>query len=393
MLSMMRRPSRRRHGLADSRGGNLVEYILLAGIVALCAIAAWRTFNKSVQAIIGRQAVSVATLQAAPGQGANGVTRGPGGRISLPIVDNPKCFAAGTPVKTAEGDKPIEKVREGDLVWSRDEVTGALQLEAVLQTFVTPGQSLVELLVTTRAGTTEHLRVTPGHRFWVEGRGWQPAEILSAGDEVRSSDGALLELRGTTSLAERATVYNLEVQDFHTYFVGQSALWVHNPTDPNACPGASGGAAQGSLDSRFGAPQPPGGRTGIKPFERDANGNVIKNPTLQTVEPGKPPVLVPGKEYIWAVTKDGKLVIGEEVPTGNKLPNGRDEKLGHPTLVDGQEARIGGELRWTPDGWVINNASGRYSGHPDRGPEQLDNAADLFREAGVPVKTNYLNRE
>jgi hypothetical protein len=34
------------------------------------------------------------------------------------------------------------------------------------------------------------------------------------------------------SQAYRATVYNLEIVDYHTYFVGVDGVWVHNS---NAC--------------------------------------------------------------------------------------------------------------------------------------------------------------
>src|SRR5690606_5809188 len=34
----------------------------------------------------------------------------------------------------------------------------------------------------------------------------------------------------------RTTVYNVEVEDFHTYFVGEGGVWVHN-----ACGGPQGG--------------------------------------------------------------------------------------------------------------------------------------------------------
>lgn len=38
------------------------------------------------------------------------------------------CFAAGTLVHTENGLRPIEEVKKGDLVWSRDEATGEIAL-------------------------------------------------------------------------------------------------------------------------------------------------------------------------------------------------------------------------------------------------------------------------
>ena len=38
-----------RRFIQDTRGANLVEYIILVGVVALMAIAAFKTFGKTVQ--------------------------------------------------------------------------------------------------------------------------------------------------------------------------------------------------------------------------------------------------------------------------------------------------------------------------------------------------------
>jgi hypothetical protein len=40
------------------------------------------------------------------------------------LCTNGKCFAAGTPVATANGPKPIEQIRAGDTVLTRDSATG-----------------------------------------------------------------------------------------------------------------------------------------------------------------------------------------------------------------------------------------------------------------------------
>ena len=37
-----------------------------------------------------------------------------------------------------------------------------------------------------------------------------------------------MHVSAAQSLAQGATVYNLEVDGFHTYFVGRAHAWVHN---------------------------------------------------------------------------------------------------------------------------------------------------------------------
>ena len=49
-------------------------------------------------------------------------------------------------------------------------------------------------------------------------------------------------MSATTSLQERATGYNIEVDAAHTYFVGENRAWVHNASGRNCPCGAKGGS-------------------------------------------------------------------------------------------------------------------------------------------------------
>mgnify|MGYP002342030590 FL=1 len=53
---------------------------------------------------------------------------------------------------------------------------------------------------------------------------------LNDGDEVYLFDGSTAFITGAEleKLAETIKVYNLEVADFNTYFVGDEAVLVHN---------------------------------------------------------------------------------------------------------------------------------------------------------------------
>lgn len=155
--------------------------------------------------------------------------------------------------------------------------------------------------------------------------------------------------------------------------------------------GKTGGVPASQFNDLYGKPvEPNASRGGVKPYEVDANGNVISNPTLQTPSNQSPIVLKNGKEYIWIIDANGKLKIGEELVVGTNI-QGDSLKLGHPTLTNGEAARIGGEIK--PDGnggWIINNKSGRYSTNSDRGPDQLKNAAKEFANFGLQVGTKYI---
>jgi hypothetical protein len=139
------------------------------------------------------------------------------------------CFARGTLVHTARGDRPIETLEVGELVWSRDADSGALALRPIVRTFVSVS-SVIELQLVGAAGP-EALTVTPEHPFWSDARGWLGAAELGAG-ALPWSPTAAVSGASARSLLGATTVYNIEVQDFHTYFVGRSHVWVHNKCEP-----------------------------------------------------------------------------------------------------------------------------------------------------------------
>jgi hypothetical protein len=75
----------------------------------------------------------------------------------------------------------------------------------------------------------------------VEGLGWTPASALCSGQELRTEDGRSVRVVGGGSVETTETVYNFEVEGWHTYFVGRADVLVHN-----GCPdcGGTGTAAE-----------------------------------------------------------------------------------------------------------------------------------------------------
>ncbi|WP_218080306.1 polymorphic toxin-type HINT domain-containing protein [Anthocerotibacter panamensis] len=137
-------------------------------------------------------------------------------------------FVAGTPVLAEGGQQPIEKLKPDDKVLARDEVTGEQSYQRVLQTFATPNDPLYDLELVSATGKREVLGVTGNHPFWVKDKGWTESDLLKAGMLVAGKDGSWLTVGKLVPRAERATGYNLEVEDDHTYFVGDTGVWVHN---------------------------------------------------------------------------------------------------------------------------------------------------------------------
>ncbi len=165
------------------------------------------------------------------------------------------CFEAGTQVHTKSGVVAIEEVRVGDLVLSKDDKTGVVDYRPVVQLFVTPEKEVFELRLSDDSGAETVLGVTPGHPFWVKDIGWVGAANLASGIEVANSSGGWLRVTGATWHQKKATVFNFEVEGFHTYFVGESAAWVHNACSESCkkavLPGQPGGGYVGQLPGDF----------------------------------------------------------------------------------------------------------------------------------------------
>lgn len=135
------------------------------------------------------------------------------------------CFVAGTAVLTAAGQVPIESISEGDLVYASDPETGESGYKRVVQTFVNETDELVHLQY---GGTT--VTTTPTHPFYQPQKGWIDAIDLRAGDILVKSNGEYVVVEAVEHelLEEPITVYNFEVEGFHTYYVGDTSVLVHN---------------------------------------------------------------------------------------------------------------------------------------------------------------------
>jgi len=154
-------------------------------------------------------------------------------------------------VETADGQRPIETIAPGDLVVGRDEYTGEQGLYSVGHTTVRPEQPILALEFVSD-GSHEVLEVTGEHPIWARDSGWVAARDLLPGDEVFTSAGGWLRVSSGTWLTRSQTVYNLDVEEADSYFVGERGVWVHN--NPICPPASRGGAtpSAGPLTNRSG---------------------------------------------------------------------------------------------------------------------------------------------
>ena len=174
------------------------------------------------------------------------------------------CFAGDTPLMAEGPDGTlvslrIDEIREGDFVLSRDESdpNGPCEFKMVEAVF----RRLAEVLKVALPGgvviktTGEHpffvaarlCRLAPAHgEAWAAKGGtggsalllreacgeWIPARALQPGDVLLSHDGAEVEVQGLSETGLWEPVYNLRVEEYHTYFVGCQewgfSVWAHN---------------------------------------------------------------------------------------------------------------------------------------------------------------------
>ena len=146
-------------------------------------------------------------------------------------------------VSTEDGLKPIEEVKVGDKVLAYDEETGEQAYKKVVRLFRNETYEWYHIFV-----NDEEIVCTGGHPFYVlnaeedrkivryegvksdkNGR-WIEAKELKKDDKVLLSDGSygIINSVAVKTLKSPETTYNFEIEDFHTYYVSEANVLVHN---------------------------------------------------------------------------------------------------------------------------------------------------------------------
>jgi RHS repeat-associated protein len=132
------------------------------------------------------------------------------------------CFAAGTPVYTEEGFKPIDRLEIGDKVWAFNEELETYDLKSVTFKHHIEKSGLYELYV-----NFDTLKVTYDHPFLSNGE-WIEASNLKVGDNITILGGKQFAIDSIYYYPGSFNVYNLTIEDFETFFVSGSKFVVHN---------------------------------------------------------------------------------------------------------------------------------------------------------------------
>ena len=194
----------------------------------------------------------------------------------------------------------------------------------------------------------EAIETTNEHPFYVQGHGWTNASELKVGDKVRLEDGTtgIVEKAKHVALNNPVTVYNFEVEDFHTYYVSEQKVLVHNTcaaTEKNALQLDnkkltldSGKKANyvGKVKERNGqppanfSPEGAGRRGAFREAKRASGIPVSAQPKEVRPAIGNQNERIPGRDYIFKdpQNEEKELVIHEHF--GHKFPDDPSQNRG-----------------------------------------------------------------
>ncbi|MFO0476473.1 MAG: polymorphic toxin-type HINT domain-containing protein [Alphaproteobacteria bacterium] len=164
-----------------------------------------------------------------------------GGANAVRRFFNRCCFAAGTLVATGKGLRPIEDIKVGDLVLARNEKTGETGLKPVTELVRRHDREIWKLSLSVDAdgdgkATVETFETTDDHPWRTASGMWTQTMELKPGVRILRARGPPVTVVSVVRTGVMRGTYNFEVADWHTYFVGDAGVWVHN-----ACGAGSGG--------------------------------------------------------------------------------------------------------------------------------------------------------
>lgn len=133
------------------------------------------------------------------------------------------CFKAGTQILAKEGLKPIEQIIVGDSVYSYNIDKNTVELSKVVKSFERNTNEIYELTT-----TNQKIYVTAEHPFYVNEKGWIKVKDLQVGFELKTNTNKKEGIVSIRRHQRPETVYNIEVEENHNYFVTGSSILVHN---------------------------------------------------------------------------------------------------------------------------------------------------------------------
>ncbi len=133
-------------------------------------------------------------------------------------------FSAETEVSTSEGDVPISEIEVGDTVLAYNEETGEVGEYTVTDTISHVDEDIIHLTI-----DGELIETTAEHPFYTDDGEWVNAVDLTEGELILSLDGDYGTVEAVILVEDaNQAMYNLTVDEAHTFSVGEGNWVVHN---------------------------------------------------------------------------------------------------------------------------------------------------------------------
>ena len=248
------------------------------------------------------------------------------------------CFPAGTPIHTQQGIRKIEQIREGDLVWSEHETSGQISLKKVIATIRKEIDTTVQIEL-----EGETIETTAEHPFYTQ-EGWKDAADLTEQDHIQTKNKKWYRVKGQNFLYTKKKVYNFEVEDWHTYFVGKLAWLVHN-----AKPCVSGGIKKTIKDP-------------VGTF-RDINGRLHNSKTGRFVKDPNKKIKAPN--YRRNMEERRKALLRDAKDPKSGLSNRARRQI-----LDSKGKRV-------PKGYEVSHEKPLYTGKTNDAKKKLDKMENM----------------
>ena len=138
------------------------------------------------------------------------------------------CFLEGTKVKVRDGYKNINELKAGDYVLTYNKEKNQNEYKKI--TYVFEYEDLSEELYTIKIDDT-YMKLTAEHNVYIRRDGnnkYVAASELEIGDYVMYFDGKYHKIKNISHVPIEETVYNLEIEDNHNFYVGDKGILVYS---------------------------------------------------------------------------------------------------------------------------------------------------------------------
>lgn len=269
----------------------------------------------------------------------------------------PTCFVAGTLILTAFGLVAIENIKAGDRVIATNPATFEQSEKTVVETYINETKQLIHLTIQGETITT-----TWNHPFYVEGKGFVHAEELRVDDKVVNVNGELCSIENcqVEIVQNPEIVYNFQVEDFHTYYVGNAGVLVHNADCGKVLVGDDGDGTESSFTWKLRG--------------EDVTLNDVKVQEISYVKRSSTELKTLRDEFN-TTTRKGFL---EDL--GKNVEYLRNAEFSETDILKIQNGRV-------PDGWQVHHKLPL----DDSGTNSFDNLVLIQNEPYHKVITNYQN--